>query len=110
MVENEKTFKINDLRASLSFVPLVPVKIQLFQGSLDLYISDRLTLLTYIDITAPRIFSYITGTKNIYRENGIFLNEINDLACSTAKEHGGTTGTEYFSCATASTSCCRIII
>ena len=93
MVENEKTFKINDLRASLSFVPSVPVKIQLFQGPLDLYISDRLTLLTYIHITAPRILSYIYGTKEHLKKKGVFSNEINNLACSLAPEHTGTHGT-----------------
>jgi hypothetical protein len=38
--------------------------------------------------------SYITGTRNIYRENGRFLNKINNLACSLAPEHTDTHGTE----------------
>jgi hypothetical protein len=38
------------------------------------------------------------------KKKGVFFNEIKDLACSTAPEHCGTCGTEYFS------PCCCINI
>jgi hypothetical protein len=44
------------------------------------------------------------------KKKGVFFNEIKDLACSTAPEHCGTSGTENFSPASSTSCCCRIII